>query len=122
MAGKNGKATALSGLAAAILARDDGAHVDVPCPEWDCTVRLAVMTLAERAAWSEKVGAVKDPGLSSAILICCCARNADGTPLFTLDQAAALAGKSGVVLERLTEAALKLNKLRVADREAAVKN
>ena len=122
MAGKNGKAPALSGLAAAILARDDGAHVDVPCPEWDCTVRLAVMTLAERAVWSERVSATKDSGLSSAILICSCARNADGTPLFALDQAEALAGKSGVVLERLTLAALKLNKLRATDREDAVKN
>lgn len=114
--------------AAEILAHTDAStleYVDVPVPEWtpaDCEepmkVRLRVMTGEEAIEFAEHQAALNapmQPGQArpkrDAImrLVCQCAVDEEGQPLFTRAQLEELGKLSFAVLQRLQDKALVLN-------------
>jgi hypothetical protein len=103
-----------------ILAADDRPSEDVRVPEWGGTVTLRVMRGAERdqlEAELAKLGGSRgeiDPakliGFKSRLLVRC-AVNGNGGPMFDLGDVESLQEKSGAVLNRLADVALRLNGL-----------
>ena len=110
--------------AAEILAFQDRVYLTVDCPEWVTSIRIGCMTVALKEAWSAETRALveSDSALAAALLIVHTAVDGEGKPLFTREQAAQLRDKSAVVIERLGEAAFKVNKLRRIDLDEAIKN
>lgn len=111
-----------------ILGAGDLAHQDVDVPEWGGSVRIRVMTGAERAQFeamnvkrTASGGAEFDGTNYLAKLIAMCAVDADGNKLFTVDDIEALGSKNGSVLTRVFRVAQELNGLGVEAREAARK-
>lgn len=109
----------------AILAASDLTTVDVDVPEWGGIVRLRVMTGAERDSFSSSLigpDGQPDPEGYRVKLIARCAIGEDGARLFTDGEVALLQGKSAAALDRLFDAAEKLNAVGNADVDAAEKN
>lgn len=107
-----------------ILALDDLGHEVVEVPEWGTHVRIATMSGSDRDAWEASLSVDGQINMRNirARLVARCARNEDGTRLFSDEQADALGNKNGNVLERLAAAARKLNKLDEADLKELEKN
>lgn len=115
-----------------ILAIHDKTFEDVDVPEWDCAVRIAVMSGADRDGWelsmmtidkSGKDTSLNTSGLSRANLISRCIVDEDFNRLFVTDeQIKALSNKSAVVLDRLYEVAQRVNKISDEDIEDLEKN
>lgn len=108
---------------AEILAADDLPREEVSVPEWGGSVHVRVMTGEERAAFEvENVKARKaakdedtwfrDYGVRLLVRCLC---DGAGKPIATAADAAALAGKSARVLDRLVDAAIRLNGLGARD-------
>ena len=109
---------------AAILAAADMPTVDVPVPEWGGTVRLVTLTGAERDAWEAQfTGDEKErPGNIRASLAAICIVDAEGNRMFGDADVIDLGKKSAPALDRIFDAACKLNRLRPSDIEELEKN
>lgn len=95
-----------------ILSAPDLETVEVDCPEWGGTVKLRMLSAAERLRW-EEIAATNPFGQRGVFLtvVAASACNDKGDPLFTLADVELLAKKNTDVLVRLATAALELNRL-----------
>jgi hypothetical protein len=103
---------------AAILAADDLETVEVPVPEWGGTVRVRMMTGADRDAFELSMIVFNDDGSRKpnwgsyrARLVAFTLVDDQGNRMFAEDEIAHVAGKSAAVISRIFEAAEKLNGL-----------
>jgi len=106
-----------------ILAADDRPTVDVPVPEWGGTVRVVTLTGAERDEWeaqyADGIGATPNVRASLAAL---CIVDGEGKRMFGGADVTELGKKSGSALDRLWDAACRLNRIRARDVEELTKN
>ncbi len=101
----------------AILAADDLKRECVEVPEWGGRVYVRVMTGTERDEWERQILDSRGPdnktNLSNArarlAILCACGE--DGQRLFTDGDLEAVGDKSAAALERIFDAALKLNRI-----------
>lgn len=121
-----------------ILAIDDRPMEAVAVPEWGGrTVYIRTISALERDYWdvhllehtveedeeeAEERGARQParrlkPCNLRATLVALCAADAEGNRLFGIEDAEALAGKSGAAIDRLYDVARRLNKVSQADVE-----
>jgi len=97
--------------AAEILAVDDTKLVSVSVPEWGGDVFIRVMPLGERDSYERMWVGKRDTGIENfraeylARTLC----DAKGSLLFTHSQVSDIALKSGSVMGRLFDEAMKLN-------------
>lgn len=108
-----------------ILAANDAKHEPVECPEWGGTVYVRTISAAERDRWEiehekrkDSPGATNIRGMLLSLALC----DEHGKAMFTIADADALGKKSAVVMDRLFDAAAKLNGIGAAATEAAKKN
>ena len=88
----------------------------VPVPEWGSGgVWIAVMTGIQRDLWETTIAA--DRTNARAKLLVYAAVAEDGSPLFRPEHADQLGKQSAVVLDRLANVALRLNRLGVSAME-----
>lgn len=110
---------------AAILVADDLKHEDVPVPAWGGTVRVRVMTGAERDAFRAAI-ATEDGGIPvgrfSVALLAATLIDEQGARLFAMDEIDQLAEKSAASLDAPAAVAMRLNGLGGNAVEEAVKN
>jgi hypothetical protein len=95
-----------------ILDANDLPSIDVDVPEWGGKVRVCTMSAFDRLAWEQAVfpdGQKVDSKQFVASLAARCIVDEEGKPLFTVDDLDALGGKSMAALNRVREAATKLN-------------
>jgi hypothetical protein len=106
-----------------ILAANDLKYEDVPCPEWGegVGVRVVVLSGTERDALEVDLD-WKALNNIRAQVAARCVVGPDGKRLFTDADTAALGKKSGVALNRVYDACMKINKLRKQDVEGLEKN
>jgi hypothetical protein len=112
---------------AAILAAADLKHEDVEVPEWGGTVRVRMMSGAERDAFESSFATaemfaefrVKGPAALQqnmrGRLVSFTAVGEDGERLFTDEDAVALGKKSVAALDRVVAVAMRLNALSQGD-------
>ena|SRR3990167_6165892 len=110
-----------------ILALDDLTKEPITIPEWGNEMFLVrTMTAGERDAFEqrEQERREKTRGLSGlrARLVVETLERADGTRVFNPTQADALSRKSGRILGRIFDVAVKLNGMNKADIEELAKN
>jgi hypothetical protein len=115
-----------------ILAASDLERETVAVPEWGGEVIVRQMTGAERDAWEmalvpqegEEKAAARARAFTNirARLVALCAIDEAGYRLFTQADADFLGRKSGEVIDRVYQAAKRLNRLTKADVAAAEKN
>lgn len=108
-----------------ILAAQDLKTEDVAVPEWGGTVRVRMMTGAERdALGAALIGPDKKPDMREyrLRLVAACVVGEDGVALFGPDEIAMLGRKSGVALDRVYRIAERLNDVSAEAVEAAEKN
>ncbi len=107
-----------------ILANDDIIKEKVETPKaWGTDYSVRALTGQERLALAEatkKVEAAK--GDPTALIVCACLCHPDGSLVFGLDDAEALAGKPAVILDRIARTALAVNGLDEKTLDAAKKN
>lgn len=112
----------------AILSASDLQHEDVAVPEWGGTVRVRVMTGAERAQFEEDSfrieGGKAVPQLDNyqARLVALCAIDEHGHRLFSVADIEVLGGKSATALGRVYAVARRINGIGTEAAEAARKN
>lgn len=100
-----------------ILAADDMGLKRVEVPEWGGEVFLRVMSVGERDAYERQWIGKKETGIENfrtrylAGVLC----DEKGKLLFSRDQIASLAEKSGAVMGRLFDEAMKHNKMTEED-------
>jgi hypothetical protein len=103
--------------AAEILAADDLGLKQIAVPEWGGDVFVRVMSVGERDAYEKMWMGKKDAGVDNfrteylARVLC----DEKGKLLFTRDQIDGLSQKSGAVMGRLFDEALKHNKMSSED-------
>ncbi|WP_119728335.1 hypothetical protein [Thermomonospora amylolytica] len=106
-----------------ILAADDLTTEDVEVPEWGGTVRVRTLTGAERDRFEESMAQTRGKSVKTnlanlrARLVALCVVDEDGKRLFSDSEAAALGRKSAAALDRVFEAARKLNRMTEEDVE-----
>jgi hypothetical protein len=107
-----------------ILQAQDFKTVDVDVPEWGGSLRLRMLSAAERFAVNDAatVDGKFDPTKFQTTLIEFTAVDETGVKLFQPGDAAALAGKSATAVGRVFEAASALNALNAGAVEIAEKN
>jgi hypothetical protein len=108
-----------------ILAAQDLTSEEVPVPEWGGTVRVRMMTGAERdALGASLLGADKKVDMSQyrTRLLAACLVDEEGRPLFGPDEVGLLGAKSGVALDRVYRVAERLNDVGAGAVEAAQGN
>jgi hypothetical protein len=94
-----------------IIAADDTGLLEVPVPEWGGSVFIRVMSVGERDAYERMWIGKKESGVDNfrteylARVLC----DEKGNLLFPKEKIAALASKSGAVMGRLFDAAMKHN-------------
>ncbi len=112
----------------AILSASDLQHEDVAVPEWGGTVRVRVMTGAERAQFEASAVTTangrREPDLSNyqAKLLALCLIDEHGHRMFSEADVEALGGKSSQALLRVFLVAQRINGLGLAAIEDARKN
>jgi len=107
----------------AILGARDIQTEDVDVPEWGGTVRVAVMSgLARDNFIAMQEGGKQTYSQFQARIIVVTAVDEAGQPLFTVEDIDALRAKSKAVLDRLTDVAVRINKMEVQAVEEAGKN
>jgi hypothetical protein len=103
---------------------------DVAVPELGegCVIPVWGMTAGERTRFEQglldkngKQSAAKVQEVRARLLVACC-RNDDGTPLFTMDDIAAISQQRADVIERIVNVAQRLSGFSNADIEATAKN
>jgi hypothetical protein len=109
----------------AILAADDAKVTPVEVPEWGGSVNVRVMSGVQLDAFQncvagarDKSGAINGRGLRAALVALAACDDA-GAALFTEADIPALEVKSGVALQRVFDAAAKLNGLTKDEAEQA---
>lgn len=110
---------------AAILGVEDLKHEDVPVPAWGGTVRVRMMTGAERDEWRGAISGGEDkpaPGQMAAALLAATCVDESGARLFTIEDMDVLLEKSAAALDILTEVAMRLNGLGGSAVSDAAKN
>lgn len=114
---------------AEILAANDLETVTVEVPEWGGAVVIRAMSGTQRDQYETSLMAKQEDGSYTvntenmrAKLVCYTAVDEAGISLFSPDELAVLAAKSGTVLERLFDAAQKLNGLQKGAIADAAKN
>jgi hypothetical protein len=111
-----------------ILAATDLKTEDVACPEWSGTVRVSEMSGEAYAeylanAFPENDGEKQVKARRfSAVVVACCVVDEAGARVFSVEDAEALARKSRKALDRVFDAADRLNLLTPRARETAEKN
>jgi hypothetical protein len=111
----------------AILDAEDKNYEDVDVPEWGGTVRIAGMTGADRNSYQASMVVLSPNGTVQRLnmqdqlakLISRCLIDESGERLFSDKDIKALSAKSGAVLDRLGDVAMRLSGLRKEDVEAA---
>jgi len=90
-------------------------------PEWGVEFYLQSMTVAERERYEERLyqskgkdGKISLKGLRTRVIIAC-ARDEAGNAAFTDNDAPVLQSKSGIVLDRISNQALRISGLVDAD-------
>lgn len=109
----------------AILGAQDLQTQDVEVPEWGGSVRVRMLSGAERDAYGRMlIGADGKPSMDGyrAKLLALCIVGEDGQPLFTPDDVNALERKSAGALERVYQVAESLNALGAKAVETAAGN
>lgn len=104
---------------------DTSEHIDIDVPEWGGSVRIGLLTGAERDRYEDSLRGTKgEPNLVNfrAKLLAVCIKDTDGKPLFTAKDIGALGAKSGKILDKLTDVALALNGLKPDALATAEKN
>ena len=102
-----------------ILAADDLGLLEVPVKEWDGSVFIRVMSVAERDAYERMWIGKKETGIENfrteylQRVLC----DQAGKLLFTRDQIEQLGRKSAAVMSRLFERAMQHNAMSEADVE-----
>lgn len=115
------------GLAEEILGLDDRKVVEVEVPEWGGRqIRVATMTAADRDLYELEIYEDKKAGRGvtnvRARMVARCVVDAQGERVFSEAQVAALGRKNAKALDRLYDAATRVNGLSAADQEALEKN
>ena len=108
-----------------ILKADDLKTETVPVPEWGGDVSIRMLTGSERDSFEASIiGNGKDKNFRDirAKLCARCLVGEDGTRLFSDAEILALGGKSAKPLDRIFDAAQKLNGFTDADVEELEKN
>lgn len=111
-----------------ILDVNDLTHEEIDIPEWGGTVRIRMLTGAERdefeaSFFDSKTGKTKsDLKNVRAKLISLCVVDENNTRIFLDSDVEKLGKKSGKVLSRIFAAAQALNGMRAEDIEATTKN
>jgi hypothetical protein len=105
-----------------LLASSDRKTVDVDVEEWGGAVRVAVMTGAGRDQLQQATKGNTSVSFFEASLLVATLVDADGKPLMTESDVAALQSKSTEVVARVAQEAMRLNGLGKAGTEAAVGN
>ena len=107
-----------------LAANDAGLMGPISVPEWGGDVFIRVMNVGERDSYERLWIGKKETGIenfrSEYLARCLC--DDKGQLIFTRGQVAALAGRSGAVVGRLFDAALKHNNMTEADVEQLAKN
>jgi len=108
----------------AILAAEDKKFEDVDVPEWGGSVRVRMMSASERDQWeNETYGTGKVNTVDfRARFVALCAIDEAGNLLFTPDDVDALGAKSAAAVQRVFNAAQKLNALSAKDIQDLEKN
>jgi hypothetical protein len=107
----------------AILAAQDIKTEEVDVPEWGGAVRIAVMSGRARDQFVADNDAQKvEYSLFQARLLVATVVDEVGNPVFANDDIEPLRGKSRAALDRLTDAATKLNKMGAESVDDAEKN
>jgi hypothetical protein len=106
-----------------ILGANDSKTEEVPVPEWGGTVLVRSMEADEKDAWELDClsGRFKKPGIRAA-LVSLAMVDESGNRLFTDADVKALGKKSPRALDRVFDAASRLNALRQKDIEELEKN
>jgi hypothetical protein len=107
-----------------ILKAKDSSTLPVVVPEWNTTVHIRVMRGDERDLWESQVfkdGRANPDKLRAKLLVRCIA-DEQGNRVFSDSDLEALASKSGIVLSRLFDVAMKHNGLGKEDVTELVKN
>jgi hypothetical protein len=111
-----------------IWAANDLSTVDVSVPEWGGEVRLKTLTGAERDQYEADSFKMhkgrQEANLSNlrARLVAMCAVDENGQPLFTRGDVLKLGQKSAIALERVFEAAARINGMSDEDVEVLAGN
>ncbi len=109
----------------AILGAEDLKHEDVEVPAWGGSVRVRVMTGAERdefrAAIASESGGIPVGKFSAALLVATCI-DETGARLFTMEDMEALQEKSAASLDAPAAVAMRLNGLGSEAVQEAEKN
>jgi len=110
-----------------ILAASDLPGEAVHVPEWNVTLTVRSMTAAERDAYEQRMADARKAGGGAianirAALVVMCALDAAGGRVFGDDDIEALGAKSARAVDRVFEAAARLNRLRDQDVETAAGN
>ncbi|WP_438396483.1 hypothetical protein [Caballeronia sp. DA-9] len=105
-----------------IFAAQDIQTVDVDVPEWGGTVRVSMLSGAARDALQADFAENKETSRVEAALIAATAVDEAGSPIFAKEDIPAIRAKSTAALQRVFDAAIKLNKMGAAQTEQAVKN
>lgn len=105
----------------AILSASDLSSVEVSCPEWGGSVFVKMMTGSDRDRWESThfANPTKDVRARLAVFTVC---DEAGNPLFTETDLEALGRKSVAPLQRIFNAALKLNRISKSDVDELEKN
>ena len=109
-----------------ILAADDVRFEDVKVPEWGGVVRIQTMTGMARDRYEQTLFDKKSKGITlqniRAKLVASCAVDEEGALIFDETDTDALGKKSGKALDRLYEAAQRVNGITDVDVEELEKN
>lgn len=108
----------------AILAADDLKHEDVDVPQWGGTVRVRMMTGAERDEFRTSIasGDGIPVGRFSVALLAATLIDEKGARLFTMEDIDQLAEKSAESIDKPAAVAMRLNGLGGTSTEDAAKN
>jgi hypothetical protein len=94
----------------------------IDIPEWGGKVHVREMSGAERDAWEALAFGDDKKGNLRATLAVACLCDETGKRLFVDEDAGSLGATSAVALQRIFDAAMRINKLRKDDYEDAAKN
>lgn len=107
-----------------ILAAEDLKIEPIDLPEWGGSAFIRVMNGTERDSWEvyaqKQMSSDRVNMRARLAVICLC--DDKGERIFKDSQAADLAKKSSIALDRVYEAAVRLNRIGAADLEALEKN
>lgn len=111
-----------------ILARDDRRYEVVEVPEWGGSVRIRTLSARERDEFEESILRRRGQAVEVVMrgmrvrLAALCMVDEQGNRLFSDDEVEVLADRSAAAIERVFEAAARLNRILPEDLQAALGN